>query len=90
MILNEAKTFLNSIPNQILTDEPAFYTVKGACQCTVALLEKPDVEQIVERKPSIVFPIAYSVLRRLSPFVRAVDFALGWVLLESGEAVYRS
>ncbi|KAL3089517.1 hypothetical protein niasHS_006901 [Heterodera schachtii] len=74
---------------QILTDEPAFYTVKGACHCAVALLEKSDVDHLIEQRPSSVLPIAYSVLLRLSPFVRAVDFALGWLLLDSGEAVYR-
>uniref|UniRef100_A0A914HBH3 Neuropathy target esterase sws n=1 Tax=Globodera rostochiensis TaxID=31243 RepID=A0A914HBH3_GLORO len=74
---------------QILTEEPAFYTVKGACQCVVALIEKGDVDRLIEHRPSAILPIAYSVLRRVSPFVRAVDFALGWVLLDSGEAVYR-
>lgn len=40
-------------------------------------------------KPAIVLHIARTVVRRLSPFVRQVDFALDWVFLESGRAVYR-
>lgn len=40
-------------------------------------------------KPDIVLYIAHMVVRRLSPFVRQVDFALDWVFLESGRAVYR-
>lgn len=28
-------------------------------------------------------------MRRLSPFVRQIDFALDWVFLESGRALYR-
>jgi hypothetical protein len=73
---------------QILTEE-AFYTVRAACASIVAIIEKKDMERIIDQKPSIVFPIAYSVLQRVSSFVRAIDFALGWVLLDSGEALYR-
>lgn len=39
--------------------------------------------------PSIVLYVAHSVVQRLSPFVRQVDFALDWLFLESGRAVYR-
>lgn len=44
---------------------------------------------MMKEKPSIVLHIARTVVRRLSPFVRQVDFALDWVFLESGRAVYR-
>lgn len=40
-------------------------------------------------KPQIVLPIANTVVERLSPFVRQIDFALDWVFIESGRAVYR-
>lgn len=40
-------------------------------------------------KPQIVLPIANTVVTRLSPFVRQVDFALDWLFIESGRAVYR-
>lgn len=43
----------------------------------------------MKEKPAIVLHIARTVVRRLSPFVRQVDFALDWVFLESGRAVYR-
>ncbi|KAL7078132.1 hypothetical protein ACQ4LE_002201 [Meloidogyne hapla] len=74
---------------QFLTDEPSFCTLRAACPSIVALIDKKDADVLIERKPSLVFPIAYSVLQRLSSFVRAIDFALGWVLLDSGEALYR-
>ena len=73
---------------EILTDE-SFYTVQTACCCIIAFIDKKDVDALIEQKPSIVFPIAYSVLQRVSSFVRAIDFALGWILLDSGEALYR-
>lgn len=40
-------------------------------------------------KPTIVLDIANTVVRRLSPLVRQCDYALDWVFLESGRAVYR-
>lgn len=40
-------------------------------------------------KPQVVLQIAHMVIKRLSPFVRQVDFALDWVFLESGRALYR-
>lgn len=43
----------------------------------------------MREKPSIVLDIANSVIKRLSPLVRQCDFALDWVFLESGRAVYR-
>lgn len=43
----------------------------------------------MKEKPEIILYIANMVVRRLSAFVRQVDFALDWVFLESGRAVYR-
>lgn len=40
-------------------------------------------------KPEIVLPIAHTVVTRLSSFVRQIDFALDWLFIESGRAVYR-
>lgn len=40
-------------------------------------------------RPRVVLHIANTVVKRLSPFVRQVDFALDWVFMESGRAVYR-
>lgn len=44
---------------------------------------------IMRDRPQVVLHIAHTVVRRLSPFVRQVDFALDWVFVESGRAVYR-
>nr|CAD7460760.1 unnamed protein product [Timema tahoe] len=44
---------------------------------------------IMREHPRVVLHVAHTVVRRLSPFVRQVDFALDWVFLESGRAVYR-
>lgn len=43
----------------------------------------------MREKPTIVLDIANTVLRKLSPLVRQCDYALDWIFLESGRAVYR-
>jgi lysophospholipid hydrolase len=74
---------------QLLTNEPASMTIKTASPCVIARIDRANFEKIVELQPSIVLPVAYSVLRRLSSFIRAVDFALDWILVDSGQALYR-
>lgn len=43
----------------------------------------------MKTEPKVVLYIAHLVVKRLSPFVRQVDFALDWIFLESGRALYR-
>jgi lysophospholipid hydrolase len=74
---------------QLLANEPAVFTISAATQSTIAVMERSALEVLVDRKPSVVLPIAYSVLIRMSPFLRSVDFAIDWILLDSGETVYR-
>lgn len=40
-------------------------------------------------EPSVVLNVAHTVVRRMSPFVRQIDFALDWMAVEAGRAVYR-
>ncbi|PAV56063.1 hypothetical protein WR25_01100 [Diploscapter pachys] len=75
---------------QLLTNEPSFYTVTACTKTVVAVIRKTDFSTLLEARPQIYLPVAHSVLRRLSPFLRGVDFALDWVLVDSGQAVYRA
>lgn len=43
----------------------------------------------MRERPVTVVHIASTVVRKLSPLVRQCDYALDWVFLESGRAVYR-
>ena len=40
-------------------------------------------------QPSIVLSLAHTVVSRMSPFVRQIDFALDWEMIEAGRALYR-
>ncbi|XP_015433697.1 PREDICTED: neuropathy target esterase sws [Dufourea novaeangliae] len=73
----------------VLTGEPSFYTIRAKHPSRIALLSKSVFFAIMREQPTVVLHVAHSVVRRLSPFVRQVDFALDWLFLESGRAVYR-
>ncbi|VDK77114.1 unnamed protein product [Litomosoides sigmodontis] len=75
---------------QLLTGEPWFVTVRSRTNAVYATISKKDFFELVDIHPEIVLPVAHSVIRRLSSFVRNVDFAVDWVLLDSGQAVYKS
>lgn len=43
----------------------------------------------MRERPNIILELANSAIRRISPLVRQCDYALDWIFLESGRAVYR-
>ncbi|KAH9638381.1 hypothetical protein HF086_004183 [Spodoptera exigua] len=69
----------------VLTGEPSFFSIRAKHFSRIGLLSKTTVYSIMRERPSVVLHIANTVVRRLSPFVRQVDFALDWVR----RAVYR-
>lgn len=73
----------------VITGEASLYTIRAKHFARVAILERHIVYQIMRERPKIVLDIANSVVKKLSPLVRQCDFALDWVFLESGRAVYR-
>ncbi|XP_056642323.1 neuropathy target esterase sws isoform X1 [Diorhabda sublineata] len=73
----------------VLTGEPSFFTIRAKHFTRIALISKTTFYLLIKEQPKIVLHIAHSVVRRLSPFVRQVDFALDWIFMESGRAIYR-
>ncbi|CAI5666660.1 unnamed protein product [Oreochromis niloticus] len=45
--------------------------------------------RIMRVEPKVVLNVAHAVLKRMSSFVRQIDFALDWMAVEAGRAVYR-
>lgn len=43
----------------------------------------------MRKQPTVVLGVAHTVVTRMSPFVRQMDFALDWMEVEAGRAVYR-
>ena len=44
---------------------------------------------IMKSYPKVVLSVGHTVVNRMSPFVRQIDFALDWAQIEAGRAVYR-
>jgi lysophospholipid hydrolase len=73
----------------MLTGEANFYTCKAEVPSQVAILSREVFFEVVSETPQMVLSLAHNVLRRVSPLVREVDFALDWINIEGGKALYR-
>ncbi|XP_053329786.1 patatin-like phospholipase domain-containing protein 7 isoform X2 [Spea bombifrons] len=73
----------------VLTGEPLIFTIKANRDCTFLSISKCHFYEIMREQPSVVLGVAHTVVKRMSPFVRQVDFALDWMEVEAGRAVYR-
>uniref|UniRef100_A0A8C8SNB5 lysophospholipase n=1 Tax=Pelusios castaneus TaxID=367368 RepID=A0A8C8SNB5_9SAUR len=73
----------------VLTGEPLFFTIKANRDCTFLKISKSDFYEIMREQPSVVLSVAHTVAARMSPFVRQMDFAIDWMAVEAGRALYR-
>ncbi|PWA14975.1 hypothetical protein CCH79_00014231 [Gambusia affinis] len=68
----------------VLTGEPLIFTIKAVRDCTYLKISK-----IMKEQPSVVLSVAHTVAIRMSAFVRQMDFAIDWMAVEAGRALYR-
>lgn len=73
----------------VLTGEPLIFTVRALRDCTFLNITKAHFYEIMREEPRMVLNVAHTVVKRVSPFVRQIDFALDWMAIEAGRAVYR-
>ncbi|GFY60412.1 neuropathy target esterase sws [Trichonephila inaurata madagascariensis] len=73
----------------VLSGEPSLFTIRTRHFTQVGILSKKNTYDILSQKPLAVLHLAQSVIKRLSSFVRQIDFALDWINVESGRAIYR-
>ncbi|KAM6972015.1 patatin-like phospholipase domain-containing protein 6 isoform 2-T3 [Aplochiton taeniatus] len=73
----------------VLTGEPLIFTIKAVRDCTFLKISKSDFYEIMREQPSVVLSVAHTVAIRMSPFVRQMDFAIDWMAVEAGRALYR-
>lgn len=74
---------------EVLTGESPIFTRKAKVATRVGFLTSTQCYEILRMNPTAVLFMARSVIERLSPFVRQIDFALEWVYIESGRAIFR-
>ncbi|XP_008415565.1 patatin-like phospholipase domain-containing protein 7 [Poecilia reticulata] len=73
----------------VLTGEPLIFTVRAHRDCTFLSVSKAHFYEIMREEPRVVLNVAHTVVKRMSSFVRQIDFALDWMAVEAGRAVYR-
>ncbi|XP_077479438.1 patatin-like phospholipase domain-containing protein 7a isoform X3 [Stigmatopora argus] len=73
----------------VLTGEPLIFTVRAQRDCSFLSISKTHFYEIMRVEPKVVLNVAHAVVRRMSSFVRQIDFALDWMAVEAGRAVYR-
>ncbi|XP_029025187.1 patatin-like phospholipase domain-containing protein 7 isoform X2 [Betta splendens] len=73
----------------VLTGEPLIFTVRAQRDCSFLSISKTHFYEIMRVEPKVVLNVAHTVVRRMSSFVRQIDFALDWMAVEAGRAIYR-
>uniref|UniRef100_UPI003AAFE0D7 patatin-like phospholipase domain-containing protein 7 n=1 Tax=Centroberyx gerrardi TaxID=166262 RepID=UPI003AAFE0D7 len=73
----------------VLTGEPLIFSVRAHRDCSFLSISKTHFYEIMRVEPTVVLNVAHTVVRRMSSFVRQIDFALDWMAVEAGRAVYR-
>ncbi|TRY57684.1 hypothetical protein DNTS_025908 [Danionella cerebrum] len=73
----------------VLTGEPLIFSVRAHRDCSFLAISKTHFYEMMRAEPTVVLNVAHTVVRRMSSFVRQIDFALDWMAVEAGRAVYR-
>nr|XP_045009419.1 patatin-like phospholipase domain-containing protein 7 isoform X2 [Jaculus jaculus] len=73
----------------VLTGEPLMFTIRANRECSFLSISKAHFYEIMRKQPAIVLGVAHTVVKRMSSFVRQIDFALDWMEVEAGRAIYR-
>ncbi|XP_028394632.1 patatin-like phospholipase domain-containing protein 7 isoform X3 [Dendronephthya gigantea] len=73
----------------VITGEPSLFTIKAVKFCQLAVLSKTDIYSILLQRPRVILNLSSTLTSRLTPLVRNIDYALDWVHMEAGRAIYR-
>uniref|UniRef100_A0A673XFE4 lysophospholipase n=1 Tax=Salmo trutta TaxID=8032 RepID=A0A673XFE4_SALTR len=73
----------------VLTGEPLIFSVRAHRDCSFLSISKAAFYEIMREEPKVVLNVAHTVVKRVSGFVRQIDFALDWMAVEAGRTVYR-
>lgn len=73
----------------VLTGEPSVFSVRANTNCILVQITKNNFYGIMRHQPTVVLAVAHTIVKRLSMFVRSIDFALDWVHIEAGKALFR-
>lgn len=74
---------------ETLTSEVPFFSRRARSSVRVACLCTTTCYELLKDNPKGVLSLASGLIERLSPFLRQIDFAMDWIQVDSGRAVYR-
>ncbi|XP_020905834.1 patatin-like phospholipase domain-containing protein 7 isoform X2 [Exaiptasia diaphana] len=73
----------------VITGEPCLFSYKATTQTYMAIITKANFYRFLRERPRVILNVSYSLVKRLSPFLRQIDYALDWMHIEAGRALYR-
>jgi lysophospholipid hydrolase len=73
----------------VLSGEPAMFSIIAKEDTEIAIISKDNFHRILAIQPTVTLAVAWLIVQRMSPFVRQIDFALEWNLVEAGNALFR-
>lgn len=92
---NQDLTLYHAFPGElvgalsVITGDVSAFTIKTKGFSRLGVITENDAYLIMKQFPQTVLHLGHTVVRRLSPFVRQIDFAIDWSDYESGRAIYR-
>ncbi|CAF3432687.1 unnamed protein product [Rotaria socialis] len=87
MFTNQANEISGLV--SVLTGEPTLFSYRTHGLTDICTITKENFYELMRVQPNLVLPIAAMMVQRMSPLVRQIDFALEWMLVEAGKALYR-
>jgi lysophospholipid hydrolase len=73
----------------VVTGEPSFFTIRVLKQASLLIISKANFYCLLRVHPHAVLSVAYGLIQRTSDFIRQIDYALDWMQLQAGKALYR-
>ncbi|CAF0782025.1 unnamed protein product [Brachionus calyciflorus] len=73
----------------VISGEPSLFGIKAKFDSEIAIISKENFHKLITAQPTVILSVAHLIVKRMSPFVRQLDFALEWNLIESGSALFR-
>ncbi|VEL07221.1 unnamed protein product [Protopolystoma xenopodis] len=73
----------------LITGEPNIYSLQAVGETLVAVMPREHFYALVRGYPGALFSISHLMTERMSPFLRQVDFALEWLTVKAGRALYK-
>ncbi|XP_018649024.1 neuropathy target esterase/swiss cheese-related protein [Schistosoma mansoni] len=73
----------------LITGEPNIYGIQATTKAIVAVLSRETFYSVVRQYPKALFSVTHIISSHLSPLFHQLDFAMEWLSVKSGKALYK-